>query len=103
MFTIKSVSDEGTYYLVNGWSKHKTFWKERNLLKPNMLFNSAKTAKMSLNKLLKVMSDYLQDEFTVVEIDENGKITERNRLEILTRRIGKGAFDGRYKVEIKEI
>lgn len=25
-YTIKSVSDEGVYYLVNGWNKCKTFW-----------------------------------------------------------------------------
>ena len=25
-YTIKSVSDEGIYYLVNGWNKYKTFW-----------------------------------------------------------------------------
>lgn len=25
-YTIKSTSDEGVYYLVNGWNKCKTFW-----------------------------------------------------------------------------
>lgn len=25
-YTIKSTSDEGVYFLVNGWEKHRTFW-----------------------------------------------------------------------------
>jgi len=41
MFTIKSISDEGIYYLVNGWDRHKAFWKLKENLKPDMLFKSA--------------------------------------------------------------
>jgi hypothetical protein len=32
-YTIKSTSEEGIYYLVNGWNKCKTFWiNERSVL-----------------------------------------------------------------------
>ena len=51
-YTIKSTSQEGTYYLVNGWNKHKTFWVEEKDLKSNMLFNTTGQAKASLTKLL---------------------------------------------------
>ena len=102
MFTIKSVSSEGTYYLVNGWSKYNTFWEEERRLTPNKLFKTASTAKMSLNKLLKIMDDYLQDKFTLVEIDENGNIKEKSKLDISIRRLGNSVWD-RYKVNIKEI
>lgn len=29
-YTIKSISEEGTYYLVNGWNKHKAYWIEES-------------------------------------------------------------------------
>ena len=69
MFTIKSTSQEGVYYLVNGWEKHYTFWATKEKLKPSMLFKRAQDAKTSLTKLLKVMDDYATDEFEMVEID----------------------------------
>ena len=25
-YIIQSISEEGIYYLCNGWNKHKTFW-----------------------------------------------------------------------------
>lgn len=67
-FTIKSISDEGVYYLVNHWNKHKTFWVKKEKLKPSMLFKSVAYAKRSLNRLLKIMDDYRNDKFEVVEI-----------------------------------
>ena len=39
-YTIKSTSEEGIYYLVNHWQKHKTFWIEKENLKPEMLFKT---------------------------------------------------------------
>ena len=68
MFTIKSTSDEGVYYLVNGWNKWKTFWIEKENLKPEMLFRRKQDAKRSLTHLLKIMPDYLTDQFELVEI-----------------------------------
>lgn len=64
-FTIKSTSDEGIYYLVNHWDKHKTFWVRKEQLKPSMLFGTAGYAKRSLHKLLKTMEDYKTDKFEV--------------------------------------
>ena len=69
MFTIKSVSEEGIYYLVNGWDRHKAFWKSRENLKSDMLFKSAADAKRSLTKLLKIMPEYKTDKFEIVKID----------------------------------
>lgn len=69
MFTIKSVSDEGIYYLVNGWDRHKAFWKLKENLKPDMLFKNAADAKRSLTKLLKIMPDYATDKFEIVQMD----------------------------------
>lgn len=64
-YRIKSVSEDGTYYLVNGWSKNKAFWiKEtdsQNLCK--CCFNKLSQAKASLTKLLKVMPEYRMDKF----------------------------------------
>jgi hypothetical protein len=73
-YTIKSTSDEGVYFLVNGWEKHKTFWisesdVQRDIEKAKTKFFSApRFAKASLTKLLKVMDDYKNDKFELVEI-----------------------------------
>lgn len=66
MFTIKSTSPEGIYYLVNGWEKHKKFWIEKNKIKPTMLFNREQDAKRSLTKLLKITPEYSTDDFEMV-------------------------------------
>lgn len=72
-YTIKSTSEEGVYYLVNGWEKCKTFWfSEEEVAKDTekakrFFFNKPSQAKASLTKLLKFMTEYLEDEFEVVE------------------------------------
>lgn len=72
-YTIKSTSWEGVYYLVNGWEKCKTFWfGEDEVMKDvekakRFFFNKPSQAKASLTKLLKIMPDYKEDEFEVVE------------------------------------
>lgn len=68
LYTIKSISNEGIYYLVNGWHKHKTFWIEPKKAKDNMLFKRPSDAKRSLTKLLQIMPDYKTDDFELVEI-----------------------------------
>lgn len=68
-YTIKSESEEGTYYLVKDWNKHKTFWKEKEKMKPDMLYKTERAAKASLTKLLKIMEDYRNDKFTVVVME----------------------------------
>lgn len=71
MFTIKSTSNEGIYYLVNHWEKNKTFWIEPEKIKKPMLFNRVCDAKRSLTKLLKIMDDYKKDVFEIVELNLN--------------------------------
>ena len=72
-YTIKSTSEEGIYYLVNGWNKCKTFWFNEKLVMQdtefvkNFFFNKPSQAKASLTKLLKIMPDYANDKFEVVE------------------------------------
>mgnify|MGYP003571272836 CR=1 FL=1 len=68
MYTVKSTSDEGVYYLVNHWQQHKRFWVSKEELKRSMLFRRKQDAKTSLKKLLKVMDDYKNDVFEIVEI-----------------------------------
>ena len=67
MFTIKSVSSDGTYYLVSNWRKNKALWVTESKLKPCMLFKTESGAKASLTSLLKVMPEYADDELTIVE------------------------------------
>ena len=72
-YTIKSISDEGIYYLVNGWNKHKAFWIDEKSVMENIekaqrfFFNKPSQAKASLTKLLKVMPEYSVDKFEAVE------------------------------------
>jgi len=74
-YTIKSTSEEGIYYLVNGWNKCKTFWfNEKSVLEDKenakrFFFNKPSQAKASLTKLLKVMDDYKRDSFELVEFE----------------------------------
>lgn len=74
-YTIKSTSEEGIYYLVNGWNKCKTFWfSEKSVMEDIenakiFFFNKPSQAKASLTKLLKVMSDYADDKFEMVEFE----------------------------------
>lgn len=73
-YTIKSTSDEGIFYLVNGWTKYNTFWISEEEVKKNKqkhinkFFNKPSHAKASLTKLLKIMKDYRTDKFELVEI-----------------------------------
>ena len=69
MYTIKSTSEDGVYYLVKDWRKNKAIWITENKLKPSMLFKRPQDAWSSLTKLLKVMSEYGTDEFELVQID----------------------------------
>ena len=74
-YTIKSTSEEGVYYLVNGWNKCKTFWfNEKSVMEDKenakkYFFNKPEQAKASLTKLLKVMPDYVNDEFELAEFE----------------------------------
>lgn len=72
-YTIKSISNEGIYYLVKGWHKEGAIWIPEKKVKANLdyykekFFSTPSGAKASLTKLLKVMTDYETDNFEVVK------------------------------------
>ena len=74
-YTIRSTSDEGVYYLVNGWNKHEAFWVEKKHLE-KAIFKTLGQAKASLTKLLKVMPEYNTDLFEYFAITENGELSQ---------------------------
>lgn len=69
LYTIRSESDEGIYFLVNGWNKSKAFWKKQTKMRVSEYFKREQDAKASLTKLLKVMPEYGTDKFTVVRVE----------------------------------
>lgn len=70
-YTIKSISNDGEWYLVKGWRKYKSHWQNRDNCLPDTTFKSVASAMRSLTKLLKVMPEYLTDTFYVVKITYN--------------------------------
>lgn len=90
MYTIQSVSDEGKYYLINGWYKYKVYWQEADNCVPHTVFKSEKSAKASLTKLLKyMMEEYGNDDFTMVELVWNEKYNVYNFIELYPIKISK--------------
>lgn len=61
-YVIQSISDEGIYYLCNGWNKHKTFWVTYGDI-DKAIFKAEHHAKTSLTKLLKIMPEYKSDDY----------------------------------------
>lgn len=86
MYTIKSISDEGIYYLVNHAKDYKTYWVEKRDLKPKMLYDRAADAKASLTKLLKIMTEYRADKFYLVKINTYGNIESEEELQMSKRK-----------------
>lgn len=72
-YTIKCTSKEGIFYLVNGWNKAKTFWFSEETVSEDIekakefFFKKPHHAKSSLTRLLKIMEDYKDDKFELVE------------------------------------
>ena len=58
LYTIKTISKDGTHLLVNGWNKHKKFWCRPEYMMTSYYFKTLSSAKSSLTKLLKVMPEY---------------------------------------------
>lgn len=73
-YTIKSVSEEGTYYLVKNWRKNKALWVKRDKLKQEYLFTSLTRAENSLVSLLKAMPEYKEDNLIGYVIEDNGEM-----------------------------
>ncbi len=70
MYTIKSTSEDGVYYLVKDWRKNKAIWATKNELDRTMLYKRPQDAWANLTKLLKVMDEYATDDFELVEIGD---------------------------------
>ena len=70
-YTIESLSDDGWFFLCKGWGHRRMIWFTFDELKNEHLFDSPKDAKASLTKLLKVMPEYKEDEFRVMEFIRN--------------------------------
>lgn len=74
-YTYKSTSEDGVYYLVNGWKRCKTYWFNEKSVFENLenakrfFFNTPGQAQASLTKLLKIMPDYATDTFELVEFE----------------------------------
>lgn len=71
MYTIRSTSDEGVHYLVNGWNKHRAFWMREDRITEGKLFKREQDARRSLTKLLKVMPEYESDTFEMVFVEKD--------------------------------
>ena len=76
-YVIQSISDEGIYYLCNGWNKHKTFWVDYGEIN-KAIFKTIASAKASLTKLLKIMPDYKTDDFSIAKLFNNYDIIKLN-------------------------
>ena len=88
-YTVKSISPEGVYYLVNGWYKYFAFWIRKNDISENktryihmITFKTKGSAKTNLTKLLKIMPDYARDHFRLCAIMENGTINSIENIKI---------------------
>lgn len=90
MYTIKSVSHEGTWYLVNGWWKYKTYWQQKDHCGWETTFKREADAKRSLTKLLKdMMEEYGDDQFIMVRFDYDERHYCYNEVELYEIKIEK--------------
>lgn len=99
-YTIKSISNNGVYFLVKDWRKNKALWVTFNKLKPEYLYKSAKTSMKALEKLLNVIDDYAEDTFSVVYIKDNSM---RECGKLYVENISKDEWKNDYKVSMKEV
>lgn len=85
-YTIKTISSEGTYFLVNGFEKHQKIWVEEKDLKEEYLFTSTYLARKSLKKLLEFFDEWEDDEFSLVYFHKGNIIFDGSYEE--KRRVG---------------
>lgn len=87
-YTIKSVSEDGEYYLVKNWRGNKALWVNEDRMfaniGPDWWFVSPSRALASLKSLLKVMPEYLDDVFSFVN-----SLGEEDVLEFPTAQLNK--------------
>lgn len=97
-FTIKSISNDGVYFMVRDWRKNKAIWVSVNKLKQEYLYKFANTCIKALEKLLNVMDEYATDKFVVVSITD-GNIVECGKLSI--ENASDDEWENDYKVTMK--
>lgn len=97
-YTIKSISNDGVYFMVRDWRKNKAIWVSVNKLKQEYLYKSANTCIKALEKLLNVMDEYATDKFVVVSITD-GSIAECGKLSI--ENASDDEWENDYKVTMK--
>lgn len=68
-YTIESISEEGVYYLLPGWTNGPEMWVTKSCLPKRVLFKTGRGAKASLTALLKVMPEYKTDRFCLAAFD----------------------------------
>lgn len=70
MYTVKSISNEGVYYLWKGWgnSCSKHMWEKDIPTEEKYLYKTVKSARTSVTKLLKVMDEYKTDKIEIIEV-----------------------------------
>ena len=56
-YTIKSISNDGVYFMVRDWRKNKAIWVSFDMLKPEYLYKSSNTSIKALEKLLNAMEE----------------------------------------------
>ena len=79
MYTVKTESWEGIYFLINHWNKYKTFFKSNLPALKDQYFKTEADAKRSITKLLNgVMGDdYRDDKFTIIKVSESEMINRK--------------------------
>lgn len=82
MYTIKSISSDGTYYLVKNWRQNRELWVNKSKMdsNPQYWFTSEAKARQSLKSLLGVMDEYLTDDFYVVDDSGNETVLDVKEL-----------------------
>ena len=68
MYAIKSVSEDGIFYLCKNWNHQRMIWRRWVELKKDV-YKTEKGALCALTKLLKIIDEYKSDIFYLCEID----------------------------------
>lgn len=74
--TIKSISRDGTYYLVKDWRKEKSMWVEAQHMQGRFMYTTSGRAIAGITSLLAQMPDYAKDKLSVCMIVNNEIVAE---------------------------
>ena len=98
-YTVKSISNDGVYFMVRDWRKNKAIWVSFDMLKPEYLYKSSNTSIKALEKLLNAMEEYVEDKLSVVYI-ENRNMTEYGKITV--KNVSKDEWKNDYKVTVEQ-